>query len=37
MPDENAKLITPLFNTRVKDISITLGGDGCYYLTGTVI
>ena len=37
MPYRNAKLITPLFNSRMKDISITLGGDGNYYLTGTVI
>ncbi len=35
MPGENAKPISPLFNHPLKDISISLGKDGWYYLTGS--
>ncbi|MDN5210761.1 family 43 glycosylhydrolase [Fulvivirgaceae bacterium BMA12] len=34
-PDADAKLIEPLFYKHMRDISVCLGGDGYYYLTGT--
>jgi beta-xylosidase len=37
VPDQEARLIKPLFHNEMKDISVCRGGDDAYYLTATLL